>query len=83
VWIEHFRGGKGKAIKRSSPSGKKLKAAWKGCSQATGHPTQGTRHPKVDEPQLAAALQIVIDHLQATIYQARGLNVATETLKPA
>jgi hypothetical protein len=83
VWIEHFRGGKGCSIKRWSANGKILMAAWKGCSKASSHPTQGSRHSKVNEPELSAALTIVIDHLQTTIYLARGLNVEAETLKLA
>lgn len=61
----------------------KLAQVGLGCSQATGHPTQGTNHPSVNEEALSAALTIIIAHLQNTIYTQAGLDLKQETLKPA
>jgi hypothetical protein len=49
-----------------------LARVWAGCSKATAHPTNRTAHPKVDEPELAAALTLVVTHLQDTIYAKVG-----------
>jgi hypothetical protein len=48
-----------------------LASVWKGCSQASSHPTSGN-HPAVDEKHLANSLAIVLEHLQNTIYQTAG-----------
>lgn len=59
----------------------KLARVWKGCSQGSSHPTVSTNHPRVDEPEQADALLIVIGHLEKTIYVAANLDLRSVTLK--
>jgi len=60
-----------------------LARVWKGCSQATSHPTQDTDHPDVREKPLAEALHIVVEHLEKTVYAANGRSLLTDTLSMA
>ena len=78
VRIDRFNGGK--LFDAATNNALKLALVWKGCSQATSHPTQGTKHPPVNEPQLAEALTIIIDHLDQTIYAKNGLSLLHETM---
>ena len=64
----------------SFPEALVLEKIWRGCSQATSHPTQDTNHPDVTVGPLAEALHIVIDHLQRTVYAAKGRSLLTDTL---
>jgi hypothetical protein len=57
-----------------------LARIYKGCSQASGHPTDATNHPNVNERQLVKALTLVIDHLQRTIYAKNKRNLEFHTL---
>ena len=52
-----------------------------GCSKATSHPTIGTNHFKVEPPQLAEALNVVVDHLQRTIYGHKKLRLIDEVMR--
>jgi len=54
---------------------KALAKVWAGCSKATAHPTNRTSHPKVNEPELRAALKLVVEHLKSTIYAKAGKNL--------
>jgi hypothetical protein len=54
---------------------KVLSRVWKGCSQATGHPTTNTNHWPIGDQELATALLLVIDHLQSTLYAPNGLKL--------
>jgi hypothetical protein len=62
------------------PNALKLALLWKGCSQATSHPTQGTSHPPCGNDQLAEGLNIVINHLEQTIYAKNGRSIIKDTL---
>jgi hypothetical protein len=70
----------GKVLDKNTTEAQKLALIWRGCSQATSHPTTGTNHPDVEAPKLAEALVIIIEHLQSTIYSANNLSLLTETL---
>jgi hypothetical protein len=59
-----------------------LARAWIGCSQATSHPTLGTKHPPVDPPVLAVALAIVIEHLQREVYAPNRRDLFTDVMAP-
>jgi hypothetical protein len=78
VRIDFIKGGV--TVTLSRPEALKMARVWRGCSQATSHPTQDTNHPDVREKSLAEALGIVIDHLQRTIYSANGRSVLRDTL---
>lgn len=54
-----------------------LSKIWQGCSQATSHPTEGSNHPNIEEPQLRTAIDILIRHLKKTIYadQSKPLRI--------
>jgi hypothetical protein len=71
----------GDLIKPSSPEALTLAPVWKGCSQASSHATTDTNHPDIREPVLAQALQIVVDHLQSTIYDRAGLKLVNEVMR--
>ena len=66
----------------SIPEASVLEKVWRGCSQATSHPTQDTNHPDVSPRSLSVALQIVISHLERTIYAAKGRSLLNDTLIP-
>ena len=68
VSISFIQGGK--PIDIDSPEAAFLAKVWKGCSQASGHPTQDTDHPPVDPKTLDKALRIIVSHLKQTIYSA-------------
>jgi hypothetical protein len=68
VSISFIQGGK--PIDIDSTEAMFLAKVWKGCSQASGHPTQDTNHPDVDPKTLDKALRIIVGHLKRTIYSA-------------
>jgi len=72
----------GKLIDLSSHDATILANVWKGCSQASGHPTWDTKHPPVDGATLDQAVRIIVKHLDATIYSVSGRNLLAETLVP-
>ncbi len=72
----------GEPIDPSSHDAAILAKVWKGCSQASGHPTQDTNHPPVDSPALDEALRIIVDHLKRTIYSASPDKLVAKTLVP-
>lgn len=45
----------------------KLAEVWESCARAVGHPTEGTVHDVEDET-LASAMELILDHLERTIY---------------
>jgi len=52
-----------------------LANVWKGCTQASMHPTTKTSHPPVDSKDLAKALKVVIEHLEKNLYVPTGFNL--------
>jgi hypothetical protein len=72
----------GKPIDPFSHDAVILAKVWKGCSQASAHPTQDTNHPPVDGPALDEALRIIVRHLKRTIYSASPDKLVTQTLVP-
>jgi hypothetical protein len=58
-----------------------LSAVWKGCSQASGHPTHDSNHPPVNEQQLVEALNVVLKHLQDTVYAPMNENITDYVLQ--
>jgi hypothetical protein len=75
VFITRIEGGQMGLFPQTSPDAKTLAHIWAGCSKASSHPTNRIDHPKVNEPELVAALEIVIRHLQNTIYSKAGKNL--------
>jgi hypothetical protein len=57
-----------------------LAKVWKGCSQASGHPTQDTNHPPVNPKALDEALRIIVEHLGRTIYSGGLANLLAQNL---
>jgi len=79
VRIDRFNGGV--PISTTSTVALPLALVWKGCSQATSHPTTDSGHPDVTEQPLADALTVVINHLQQTIYQTAGMTLLNEVMR--
>lgn len=52
-----------------------LAKIWKGCSQATSHPTFGSNHPPLELPNLNKAVDIVIQYLIKTVYAHAGVSL--------
>ena len=80
VSMSLIQGGEGQEIDLLSREAAILAKVWKGCSQASGHPTQDTNHPPVDPKVLDEALRIIVKHLERTIYSGLPRSLATETL---
>lgn len=59
-----------------------LARVYKGCSQASGHPTTDSDHPDISPLKLAEALQIIVEHLQRTIYNHTRLSLLDFTMRP-
>jgi hypothetical protein len=72
----------GKEIDLDSHEAEILADVWKGCSQASGHPTQDTDHPDVSIPALDKALKIIVRHLEQTISSTDPDRLIAETLVP-
>jgi hypothetical protein len=79
VWIERFEGGV--LFDHTTPEAQELAQIYRGCTQATGHPTRDTNHPDIAEPRLSLAMRLILPHLQRTIYNAKGLDLAAVTLR--
>ena len=58
VWIEDMDGGIAFDLTKSEAL--ELAKVWKGCSQASSHPTDDSNHFDVSPPQLARAIEIII-----------------------
>ena len=71
VFITRIDGGQMQLFP-AGDNAKILASVWAGCSKATAHPTNRTAHPKVDEPELAAVLTLIVAHLQSTVYTKAG-----------
>lgn len=66
----------GKPFDPSSPSAQCSADVWKGCSQASSHATNEHNHPRVgDRNELPAALTIILNHLQDTVYKEAGRKI--------
>jgi hypothetical protein len=50
----------------------KLAKIWKACSQASLHPTMDTGHDDLGPDELAKALQMVLAHLETSLYGPTG-----------
>jgi hypothetical protein len=72
----------GEKMDLASSDAATLAKVWKGCSQASGHPTQDSNHPPVDPTALDEAMRILIRHLERTIYAASSRNLVAETFAP-
>jgi hypothetical protein len=61
-------------LDRDNPSSKAwiLARVWKGCTQSSLHSTFKTSHPREDPQALAEAFTIIVEHLQAKLYDSRG-----------
>ncbi|HTB61986.1 MAG TPA: hypothetical protein VK737_00240 [Opitutales bacterium] len=70
----------GKEIELDSKNAKILARVWKGCSQASSHPTFGSEHPPVGKDELSEALQIILEHLDSTIYEGKSKKVIESSL---
>jgi hypothetical protein len=63
---------------------KLLAQVWGGCSQASGHATTDTHvHHPINEKPLAEALTIILDYLQAGIYDTAGTKLRDYLLELA
>jgi hypothetical protein len=80
VRIDAFDGGE--LISPSSTEAVRLAAVWKGTSQASSHATNNSNHPAINEPIIADALQVIVDHLQRTIYNRAQLKLIDEVMRP-
>jgi hypothetical protein len=70
----------GEYFDHTNDDAKFLARIWKGCSQATGHPTHGSKHPSISKPELEKALLIVMNHLRQ-VYAAGGQNLQSCVFK--
>ncbi len=66
----------GVAIDLNSAEAGKLARFWKGSTQGSGHPTHQTGHPPVNECELDEALDIIMKHLDKTIYSKCSKKIA-------
>ena len=74
VGIQDFDGGV--LLNHQTPEAQLLASVWKGCSQGSSHATNEYNHPPVgDGKELPQALEIILSHLQNTIYQKAGKSI--------
>lgn len=59
-----------------------LAAIWKGCSQASSHPTHDSHHADISEAKLAKALALIAQHLQDTVYNHAGEELRSFVVSP-
>lgn len=72
----------GVLIPPTSSEAQKLSLVWKGCAQGSSHPTNNSGHPPVNESELSIATDIIIDHLQKTVYATANKDVLQLSLQP-
>ena len=72
----------GVLIRPSSREAQTLAPVWKGGTQGSSHPTHLSNHPPVNNHELAAALEIIVDHLDKTIYASAPQKVIDLALQP-
>ena len=82
VRIDDFAPGSSNLFDLSKRDARLLADVWKGCSQASGHATHGSNHPSVKETVLSKALEVIVDHLQDTIYLHAGEQLRDYVLEP-
>jgi hypothetical protein len=81
VFIDDLAGGV--LFSPTAPEATLLAHVWSGCSQASSHATTDTHtHHPVDEKPLAEALTIILDYLQAGIYETAGQKLRDYVLEP-
>lgn len=66
----------------SVPEALVLSRVWRGCSQASGHPTADSSHPPVDDKALDDAMRTIIGHLDRTIYAKSARKLIDEVMIP-
>lgn len=66
LWIGDLGG---RPMDRHTDDAKYLDCVWKGCTQGGSHATHESRHPRVDEDELARALGIIVRHLDEQLYK--------------
>ena len=80
-FIEDISGGV--FFSTNAPGAQLLAQVWGGCSQASSHATTDThRHHPIDEKTLAEALTLIMDYLQAGIYDTAGAKLRDYVLEP-
>jgi hypothetical protein len=80
VYITRFKGADKTALFPFGKDAEMLAQVWSGCSKATSHPTNRTNHPKVESDELAAALTVVIPHIQKHVYAPFGKRLVDLTM---
>lgn len=73
VLIERFD--QGELFNLNHGDARILAQVWKGCSQASMHPTIDTKHPPIGNDKLAEALPIINDHLEKHLYEPNKLSL--------
>lgn len=59
-------------VSRTSSEAMSLARVWQGCSKSCVHSTFRTNHCSADPPELAKAFAIIVEHLQAKLYDPSG-----------
>lgn len=81
VFIDNLAGGV--LFRPNAPEAQLLAQVWGGCSQASSHATTDThKHHSINERPLAEALTIILDYLQAGIYDTAGQKLRDYVLEP-
>jgi hypothetical protein len=81
VRIDDFNGGI--LLSPSTDDGTSLARVWKGCSQASSHATNAYGHPSVnDRGKLPEVVDIIIKHLEKTIYKDAGITLRDVVIQP-
>jgi hypothetical protein len=73
----------GSPISPTSAEAATLAKVWKGSTQGTSHPTNNSGHPSVNEPELDAALTVIIKHLDQTVYAGQPKKLMEHVLSAA
>lgn len=73
VWIEDLA--PGTRLDPNIDDARVLADFWRGCTRGSGHATNASNHPRVDDERRVQVISIILNHLQKNIYEPAGKNI--------
>lgn len=66
----------------NDPDAQKLANFWSGCSKASGHATDKSGHPPLENADRDEVMGLLMRHLDNTIYKDEPVKIAARALRP-